>query len=73
MVIYALIYNCRHLTHTGRAFHIKLRLCHLRNITHHKFLHYGARTTFLLIQRIAVPRFRTGLMEKVTAVAVLLT
>jgi hypothetical protein len=73
MVIYTLIYYCRHLTHTGRAFHIKLRLCHLRNITHHKFLHYGARTTFLLIQRIAVPRFRTGLMEKVTAVAVLLT
>jgi hypothetical protein len=73
MVIYTLIYNCRHLTHSSGTLLGKRGFRYLRNITHHKFLHYGARTTFLLIQRIAVPRFRTGLMEKVTAVAVLLT
>jgi hypothetical protein len=73
MVIYTLIYNRGDLAHSRRTFSIIRRLCHFWNVTHHKSLHNRTRAPFFTIQLVTVPRFRTGLMEKVTAVAVLLT
>jgi hypothetical protein len=42
MVIYTLIDHRRYFTHSSRTLFGKRGFCHLRNITHHKSLHYGA-------------------------------
>jgi hypothetical protein len=70
MIVFAWVHNCRNLAHADRASFRKRGFRNFRNVTHHKFLHYGARAPLHLIQIVTVTSFRTGLMKIVTAASV---